>query len=232
MKRIGRGISPAENQPNFETKSIPTRAFYMATLFVFFTGAFYLVWLSIWAVNTTFYEGYPQLGTKLPSDLLPNGKPSPPLSTRYIRWYWWAVYLLAWNGLAPMLLAMALTHNRVREWAQAHQFVCFWLMILNAVVLIILTVFWIGHTNNGFSGAATAANDYRWCCVFWPSEWCPNNAPCTFNPAAIIGSADLSRNSEITAHWAFSIIFGLLAFWNIKYAQNLRRNYGVLVNFT
>lgn len=229
LQRIGKGISPESGEPVSETEdsqgesSIPTRAFYMATLFIFFTGAFYWVWLSIYGVNTIFFEGYPQLGTLLPGTLY---------STRYTRVYWWAVYLLTWNGLAPMMLAMALTYNRLREWAQAHEFVCTWLFLLNIIVFVILTVFWIISCNSAYSGASTAANDYHYCCVFWPNEWCPNNGPCTFNPPfALTSSSQLSRNSEMTAHWAFSLVFILLNFWSMKYNENLRRNYGVLVSF-
>lgn len=226
-KRIGRGISPEDGDPSAETATdsqIPTRAFYMATVFIFFTGGVYFFWLSIFGVNTVFFEGYPQLGSSLPGQFM---------TTRFgDRWYWWMVYLLSWNGLAPMLLAMALTHNRVREWAQAHQFVCIWLLVLNIIVLITLTVLWIIATNNAFSGASTAANDYRFCCVFWPNSWCPNNSPCTFNPPfALTSSSQLSRNEEMTAHWAFSFVFGLLSYWSLQYSENLRRNYGVLQNF-
>jgi hypothetical protein len=210
----------ASSEP--EKEAIPARAFYMATVFIFFTGGFYFFWLSIYGVNTVFFEGYPQLGTLLPGTLY---------SARY--WdqiHWWMVWLLSWNAAAPMALAMALTHNRIREWTQVHKFVCIWLMLLNLVVLVTLTVLWIIGTNNSFSGVSTAANDYRYCCVFWPNNWCPNNAPCVFNPPlALTSSSQLIRNSEMTAHWAFSFVFLLLTYWNLLYSRNLRRNYGVLI---
>lgn len=221
-QRIGKGISPEDGDPVGESE-IPTRAFYMATVFIFFSGAFYFWWLSIYGINTVFFEGYPQLGTLLPGELF---------STRYTRWYWWMVYLISWNAAPPMLLAMALTHNRVREWAQVHQFFCIWLLVSNLVALITLSVLWVIATNNSFSGASTAANDYLYCCVFWPNSWCPNNSPCTFNPAFLLtSSSQLSRNEEMTAHWAFCFVFFLFSYWHLKYSENLRKNYGVLDNF-
>lgn len=229
MERVGKGISPERGEPVSETStgedsSIPSRTFYMATLFIFFTGGFYFAWLSIYGVNTVFFEGYPQLGTLLPGTHM---------STRYGgKVYWWAVYLLTWNGLAPMALAFALVYNRIREWAQLHEFVCKWLLVLNVIVLVILTVFWIISCNTSGSGASTAANDYRYCCVFWPNAWCPNNAACTFDPPLLLtSSSQLDRNVEMTAHWAFSFVFLILNYWQITYNENLRRNYGVLVNF-
>lgn len=223
---IGKGISPADGDPNSteNDERIPSRAFYTATLFVFFTGGVYFVWLSIWGINTVFYEGYPQLGTMLPGQLL---------SSRYnANVYWWMILLLSWNGLAPMILAMALTYNRIREWGQAHQFVCIWLIVLNIIVLGTLTFLWIGWTNTAYSGYATSGNDYRWCCVFWPSEWCPNNAACVFSsPLSLDSSSQLARNEEMTAHWAFTFVFLLLAFWNLQFSENLRKNYRVLASF-
>jgi hypothetical protein len=224
MKRIGRGLSPEDGDPTCSLEKIPTRAFYAATLFIFFTGGFYFWWLSVFAVNTVFFHGYPRLGTLLPGALY--------TARTWTHWYWWMVFLLSWNGLAPMLMAMALTYNRIREWAQAHQFICVWLMVLNGVVLITLTVLWIVDTNNAMSAGATAANDYRYCCVFWPNDWCPNNAACVFDPAfSLTSSSQLERNVEMTAHWAFCFVFFLFSFWHLKYSENLRRNYGVFIKF-
>lgn len=229
MQRIGPAVLPENgdlhSQVKAEESTIPTRAFYMATVFIFFTGGFYFWWLSVFGVNTLFFKGYPQLGTLLPGTLF-NAR-------RWSDWYWWLIYLLSWNGLAPMLLAMALTHNRVREWAQAHQFVCTYVLtLLNVFVLVALTVLWATATNNAMSGISTAANDYQYCCVFWPNPWCPNNSPCIFDPVRLLtSSSQLTRNEEITAHWAFCFVFLLLNWWQLMYSENLRRNYGVLVKF-
>jgi hypothetical protein len=225
--QIGAGLSPSGSDPNpylnpetNEPAAPPIRVYIGVTLFILMSAILYWYWLAFVCVNAQFPEFYPRLGSELPG---------PWFSTLYgENWDWWIYWLTNLNALPPMLLAMAVTHNKLREYAYAHAFVCVWIMLENLFVIIVGAIRWIGWCNNSNSAAATACNSYLWCCVYWPNAWCPNNGACTFSSGAIVTSADLHRNSEMTQTWAFAFVFFVMAVWHIKVNYSLRRNFGLI----
>lgn len=217
MQHIGRGVSPPGSDPNAtpEERALPLRAYINGTIFLFFNGGLYFVWLLLGCINSKFYHGYPQLASDLPG----------PYLSALFGWDWVATYLLAFNGLVYFAYAMALTHNKLPEWVTVHRFCALWALALNVAVFVILTVLWWGFYNNGTSGWATSGNSYLWCCFYWGDSWCPNNAPCAFT----VTLGMLTRNQEATINWAFSLVFFLLAWWNLTFVGWLKR-VGVLID--
>ena len=109
-------------------------------------------------------------------------------------------------------------NNGIEEYGRMHRFLSTFNVASNFVIFIFLTIMWIFFCDNGGSGAMSACNDYRWCCVYFPSVWCPNTIPCT--PA--VTAAELSRNGEMWQHWFLCIPFFVLAWWSITYNDDLR----------
>jgi len=138
-------------------------------------------------------------------------------------WDWWNVWLLSLNAILPMILAFAAVNNSVEEWARMHSFLSVLAIVMNLWVVLVLSWRWLFYCNNSFSGMQSACNDYRWCCVFYPSVWCPNTMAC--NP--VVPYSDLQRNNEMEQHWAFSFVFFLLAWWHININQDMRE-FGML----
>ena len=158
--------------------------------------------------NTLFVDGYQQLGA---SDQY--------LSARY-SWDWWHVWLLTLNQLLPAALAWALANADVEEWARLHRWLSVTAIRVNLWVFVVLTVRWFFFCNTPFSDGNTACNDYRWCLVFG-GPWCPNGSVTSLAYSA------LSRNQEMIQHWAFSLVYFLLALWNVQINTDLR-DFGVL----
>lgn len=215
MKKIGSGYSPDnplvdippyKNNNVREVEVIPLRRFVSAYIGIFAHAALFFYWSAFPLVNTIFVTGIPQLGTSAEY-----------VSARYAT-DWWMVWLLTLNALLPITLAWAITNNRIEEWTRIHEFFSKFAVWINLIVFVVLTVRWPIFCNTPFSVASTACNDYRWCCVFFPSVWCPNTTPC--NPAVTLGS--LERNQEMIAHWGFSLAFLVLAVWNRGWNTELR----------
>lgn len=190
---------------------VPTRRYIGVFAFVFLNSGLFYFWYAFPLANTIWYDGLPQIGT---SDKY--------VSARY-DWDWWHVFLLSLNQLLPITLAWAVANSDVDEWGRVHRWLAIAATRVNIWVFLVLTVRWAFFCNTPFSAGSTACNDYRWCCVFFPNDWCPNNSVC--NPNITLG--DLQRNKEMIQHWAFSLVYFLLALWNVQ-INNDMREYGVL----
>lgn len=185
--------------------SVPLRHYVIASLLLFFTASFYWYWRTFPLVNTRFTHGYPDTSSGLFQ------------SARY-SFHWWLIWGLSLNGLLPTTLAFAMAFNDIRELTRFHKWVAGWMWIINRVLIILLTVQWVAMTNNAISGIASAFNDYFWCCVYFPSQWCPNAIACTPNVAA----SALSINREGLQHWAFAWVFAVISSWHLALNANLR----------
>lgn len=207
---IGSGYSPDAGAPllqygNNDTRPAPAplRQYIGASVLVFVTGGIYFYWLVFALVPTIFTDGVPQLGT--PTTIAGG---TGYLTTRY-GWDWWCIWVLGAHAVLPMMLAYALANNKVDNWRRLHEFFCKLLMFATLVVFLILTWRWAFYTNTPYSGHSPG-NDYRWPCVYFPSPWAPNNAPCIPNYTA----SDLVRNNEMLQHWVFSLVFIVTAAWH------------------
>lgn len=199
-------------------RDVPVRVFIGIVIFLLLSGGLYWYWLAFPCVNSQFPEFYPRLGSELPG---------PWFSTLYgENWDWWLYAITNVNALPPMVLAMAVTHRKLHEYAFAHIFICIWALLENIVVIVVGAIRWAGWCNTSSSAASTGCNSYLWCCVYWPNAWCPNNGACTFSSGAVITSADLHRNSEMTQTWAFAFVFFLMTVWHIQVNFSLRRKWG------
>lgn len=185
---------------------IPARRHFNAFAFIFFNAAFFYYWYAFPLANTQFLDGIPKIGS---SNLY--------VSARY-GWLWWSYWALALNQLLPLSLAWALANADVEEWTRVHAWLSRNAKLLNLFVFVVLSIFWLLFCNTPFSDGSTPCNNYRWCCVFTGSAWCPNSAPCT--PGATYG--DLVMNSEAKQNWAFSLVFLLFSTWNEWMNQSLR----------
>ena len=182
-----------------------------AFLFCFLHAGIFFGWYALPLANTIFFHGYAQLGS---ADTF--------VSARY-GWDWVHIFLLTLNQLLPASLAWALANADVEEWTRFHRWLSQSAVRVNLWVFLVLTVRWLLFCNTPFSDGSTACNDYRWCCVFWPSDWCPNYSAC----GTAFDFLDLSRNMEHVVNWAFSLVFALLAVWNVQINLDLRA-FGVL----
>lgn len=218
---IGHGYSPVapsvfentwDNNKDGNDDGIPPALFSRyagATVFTFASAAIWMIW-AVALINTVFTDGFPQLGT-MPS--YGNVAPYGYLTSRY-GWDWWCICILSWNVALPMLMCYALANNQVDTWRQLHEFVSKIAMLANIVIFLILTWRWAFYCNVSYSAYDSACNDYRYCCAYFPSPFCPNNAPCTPN----YGPGDLVRNNEMFQHWVFSLVFFITSCWS--YNQN------------
>ncbi len=215
QKLIGKGVSP-NGTAIFETNwdPVPMRRYVTATLFVFMNAGVFFYWTAFPLANTIYEHGYPRAGTP-PS-------PNSFQSARYT-WDWWMIWLLGLNAFLPMLFAFALANNSIEEFTRLHKFFSTMAMLMNALIVVFLTVQWLFFCNSTFQFLGRACADYRWCCVYFPSEWCPNAVPCTPN----VTSAMLERNHVMMQHWVFSFVFLVLAFWNTSINKDMRE-FGLL----
>lgn len=198
-------------QPNWPAVSLDY--YWNTTLFIVVHTGVYLYWLMV-LINTIYTNEYANFST-------------PPLpgvfsDSRY-GWEWWPVWLLGLNVFLPFALQFAMLNNHVLQYSRMHRWFSTTAMITNLVAFALLTVLWLVRCNNTYSGSASMCNDYRWCGVYFPSQYCPNAVP--FVPA--VSATDLSRNSEASQHWIFSLVFWLLAWWHTSLNGDLRE-YGVL----
>jgi hypothetical protein len=221
-KRIG--IEPPfRSEEEKAPAEVPLRHYVGATLFLFFSGGFFFYWMAFPLVNTVFFDGLAQLGTPPP----PGQTEQWSYRTARYGWDWWLVWLLSLNGLLPMMLAWAMAHSGIEQFARLHAWFAKVGLVVNVVVVVILTIRWGVNCNNGFSGGNTACNDARWCCRFFPSPWCPNGAPCGYDVAPDITSEALVRSQEMLQHWAFGFVFFVFACWHVSINTDLRE-FGVL----
>ncbi len=203
--------SPSGSYVEPERPHVPLRHYVVATFILFFTAAFYWYWRTFPMINTRFTHGYPQAATVA---LFQSARHS---------FNWWLVWGLSLNGLLPQLLAFALANSDIHELTRFHKWVAGWLYITNRVLIVLLSAQWLFLTNNAIAGIASAFNDYRWCCVYFPSPWCHNAIACT----PTVSSAALSINFEGLQHWAFAWVFALISSWHLTLNANLRE-FGVL----
>lgn len=185
---------------------LPIRRYVNIYAFVFFNLCFFFYWYAFPLANTIFYDGIPQIGTS-----------NTYVSARY-GWDWWHLWLLCLNFFIPISLVWAVANADVEEWTRIHRWFSVTAIRINLWVFVVLSVRWIFFCNSPFSAGLTACNDYRWCCVFYPNTWCSNGVPCT--PGVTYG--DLSRNLEMTQHWAFSLVFFLFSLWNVQINTDMR----------
>jgi hypothetical protein len=209
---VASGVSPsggaAGGGEEVEYNPVPLRRYVGATLFLFFSAAFWFYWAAFPLVNTIFLDGYP-------------GRYDRFVTARYT-FDWWNVWLLGLNALVPITFSMALTNNSIEEYGRLHKFFSIMAIVLNLYVIAVTTFMWLAFTNTSFS-AGISGNDYRYCCAFFPSDWCPNTVPCV--PA--VASGALSRNAEATQHWVFAFVFFVLACWNTSINGDLKE-FGVI----
>ena len=211
-----------QDQGEFETPSRgnPTRRHYIGGIvFIVISLLVFLYWAGVPLLNTQFFHGYSRLG-------------SPTVEFRSARygWDWWTIWLLTLNGLAPLLLARALTENKIQEYSRAHGFIVALLLLVNLWCFAVLSIRWCAFCNRSGTPGSTACNDYRYGCVYFGAStenthWCPNGIGCT--PA--VTSGDLYRNAEYFQHWLFSIIFFLMAFLHLGVKDSLAK-FGLFSN--
>jgi len=118
--------------------------------------------------------------------------------------------------------AAALLHSNVTELSKLHLWVARVALLVNLVLVALLVVSWFFLCNNGYVPFSTACNDLRWCCVNFPSPWCPNVGPCTPN----VFASDLVRTGEFFQMLIFSILFFLWALAHRTVNVDIR-DYGV-----
>jgi hypothetical protein len=185
------------------------------TLFLFASVLFCWYWTAFPLNHVRFTHEYPQMG------LEPG--PGPLKSSRY-GLEWWLVWVLGLNWLLPYAWGAALLHSNYTEVAKLHLFVSRVALLLNLLALAVLSVSWFFLCNHGYVPYSTACNDLRWCCVNFPSDWCPNVGPCTPDVLA----SDLVRTGEFFQMWLFSLLFFLWALAHRTVNVDLR-DYGVFV---
>ncbi len=211
---VGHGVSPQlynddGSRYGVETyPEVPLRHYIVGALFLCISALFFYYWTLTPLISTRFEYGYPNTN----SDVFQ--------SARY-GFHWWIVWGLNINAIPLLFLAFALLNNLTPEYSQLHAFLSTNAIWINALMFVLMTIEWAVFCNTSFSGGATPCNDYAWCCVYWPSEWCQNNAPCS--PVVTL----LARNKEMLQHWSFCLVFALFAVWHRQMNGYLTR-YGVL----
>lgn len=198
LATVGKGLAPEATPPEEEGEdSQPAYRFYVqSSLFLICSVIFCWYWTAFPLTDVRFTHEYTQPG-------IPPG-PGPFSSARY-GWEWWHVWLLGLNWLLPYLWGMALLNNFYGEYARLHYFVSRLTLLTNFWTFIFFSVSWIFVCNNGLVPYATACNDLRWCCVYFPSTWCPNIVPCTPN----VTPGELTRTDAFFQMWLFSLLFVL-----------------------
>lgn len=200
---INAGISPTGLEPERRIVSaVPLRRYVGPVMFLLLSAGVFFYWSGIVLLNTTWYTGYTRCTQYV--------------SSRY-SFEWWVVWLLTLNAIPILLFALSLANNTVEEINRLHKWFSTMFIVVNGLVFILLAILWGVFCNSSITGGA-ACNDYRWCCVNFPSVWCPNAVPC--NPA-VVGS-ELSRNAEMTQHFIFSVVFGFIALFFVKINNDLR----------
>jgi hypothetical protein len=204
------GVSPSGAKVIIEYPPVPTARYDMAALFGLITASCYVYYVMWPVVNTVWVDGYPQMGGAAP-------EPGAYQVTMY-QWDWsMCIIMLAFGGII-IFYFMALVNNSIPELSWWHDSYASLIMFSTFVVFVILSWRWLFYCNTGYSQFDTSCNDYRWCGVFYPNVFCPNTGP--FNPP--VAFTQLSRNDEMTQHWAFTFAFFILAWWHVKWNVKLR----------
>jgi hypothetical protein len=230
MRRIGHGVSPDggadfSGLPKGHQRRTPVKMDYFvsATLWLFFNAGVCWYWLAFPGVNVIFTNGYPQFGT--PAEV--NGQMVLPAHFKTARygWDWWMFMLVVIASQMPLfLLSIAVLNNSMKPIARMHQMVSTVCMLLALFAFVVLTVRILMRCRNTYSGGNSACNDLSiWCCVYFPSEWCPNSTPCT--PAKT--HSDLEWTSAYFQTWLFSLCFLVFCGINAKININFIE-YGIL----
>ena len=200
---IKAGVSPTGKEPDDKTyTAVPLRRYVGPVLFLLLSSGIFFYWSGIVLVNTIWIHEYPNYNQFA--------------SSRYT-FEWWTVWLLTLNVILIFMLSLAMANNSVEEFTRLHKWFSIILIVVNLYVAIALLFLWIFYCNNPYSGGA-ACNDYTWCCVYFPSGWCPNTIPCT--PA--ITSGQLSRNHEMTQHFVFAFVFFVLSTFHVSLNGDLK----------
>lgn len=200
---IGAGVSPTGLEQDEKTyTAVPLRRYVGPTLFLLLTAGIFFYWSGIVLVNTIWTDGYPHYNQYV--------------SSRYA-YEWWTVWLLTLNAVPILVFALSLANNTIEEFTRMHKWFSIMGIILNIYVAVALAVLWIFFCNSSYSGGA-ACNDYRWCCVNFPSVWCSNTVPCI--PA--VTASELVRNAEMTQHFIFAFVFLVLSTFHVSINGDLR----------
>lgn len=186
-------------------KHIP-KSWVGACLFLFLNTGIFVYWAGFPLVNSIVFDGYAQPYNGIFE------------SARY-SYVWWFVWLLGLNCFLPILFAFALLNNDIDEISSLHKFFSAIGVLSNMVSLLALLVIWGFFCNTSYSGYNTICNSYAYCCVFFPSDWCPNQIPCT--PA--VTSGELNFTNEYLQHIVFSSVFFVFSCWNVSINQDMRR---------
>ncbi len=206
MQRIGYGVAPtaAFGPEAVLAGLIPIRRYNVLVGLLILTGSLYYVWWTFVLSSSLHINGYPNpaLNTEL-------------VTTRYT-FSWWCVMVMSWNGLLPLLLLFCIVNNGIEEYNRLHLWLADMSMTVNLALIVLLSFQWLALTNKSWTGWATAFNDYRWCCVYFPSQWCPNAVPCV--PA--VSAANLSINYEGLMHWTFAWVFYYVAKLHVYLNRN------------
>lgn len=176
--------------------------------FSFLCLGIYFYWSAFPLNNTIFLRGY--FANNLP--------PSPSTYVEYSPWEYYILMAVSFNVFLYLCLVFSLLNNDIVEYANVHETFAGIFMLVNIGALAILTVRWIFFCNASWSADNTACNDYRYCGYYLTPYWCSNLI--TF----VSSSGVLGRNEEMTAHWALTFIFTLLAYWNRKINADYRRS--------
>lgn len=215
MKRVGYGVSPDGDtsaatgaSPAIYTQhkrrsTVEMNHYVSATLWMLFNAGWVWYWMAFPAVNVIFTHGYPQYGT-------PGAKF---MSARY-GWDWAAFYMLVVAWMIPLFMcALAIVNNGLQPISRAHQTLSILCMLVALIAFFIFTARILLRCNNRYSGGNSACNDLdRWCCVYFPSEWCPNTTPCTPD----ITASQLDWSTAYFQSWLFSLGCMIAASLNAK----------------
>lgn len=214
-KRLARISAQSSNSPTgFEpdTKVYtlpPLRRYVGPVMFLLLSTGIFVYWAGVVLTNTYYPHEYPFHTNDAASNY---GF----VSGRY-NYEWWTVWLLTLNGLSSILLCFALINNSVEELTRLHKWYSSLIIVVNLYCAITFLFLWIFWCNNGNTGGS-ACNDYRWCCVNFPSVWCSNTIPCT--PA--VTASELHRNGEMMQHFVFSFVFFVLSTFHVALNGDLR----------
>jgi hypothetical protein len=211
MKRITAVVSNSPTGQEVDDKTYtlpPLRRYIGPVMFLFLNAGIFFYWSGFVLVNTYYTNEYP---------FFTNAPPNYGFVSARYNYEWWTVWFLTLNALLIIILCFALINNTVEEVTRLHKWLSLILVVINLYVAFALLFLWIFWCNNGSSGGA-ACNDYRWCCVNFPSVWCPNTIPCT--PAVTV--AELHRNDEMTQHFIFAFVFFVLSTFHAALNGDLR----------
>lgn len=184
----------------------------LIVLFCFFHASFLFYWSAFPLNNTKWDEGF-----------------FSPSTVQYVSAMfnvsYWPVIFMTLNWALPFLLMWSLV-NPMKVYPRIHFAFAGIFTVGNILILILLTVTWVFFCNGANGASFSDCRDYRWCGPYFGDNplWCPNWVP--FVPDVTYG--DLSRNSEMTQHWAFAFVWVLFSLFHLYINRDARRD-GILM---